>query len=72
MGGASSQVSQLAPTPKDAEEIPRENRFTFTIDDETYHLYTHSYLGFGGEQGREGMTSRLRSHEFSSLLFVAC
>lgn len=59
MGGASAQVSQLAPSRKDADAIPLENRFTFTIEGETYTLYTHSYLGYGAEQGREGLNKML-------------
>lgn len=53
MGGASAQVSQMAPSIKDAEAIPPEYRFSFTIEDDDYHLYTHSYLGYGAEQARE-------------------
>lgn len=53
MGGASAQVSQMAPTPAEAAKIPQEYRFSFTIEEDEYHLYTHSYLGFGAEQGRE-------------------
>lgn len=52
MGGASSQVSQVAPSKVEAEKIPPNYRFSFTIEDETFHLYTHSYLGFGAEQAR--------------------
>jgi len=52
MGGASAQVSQVAPSAAAAQLIPPQYRFTFTIEKETYQLYTHSYLGFGGEQGR--------------------
>jgi Golgi nucleoside diphosphatase len=32
MGGASSQVSQLAPSQKEADEIPSKYRFSFTIE----------------------------------------
>lgn len=52
MGGASAQVSQLAPSEMEAKLIPQEYRFSFTIEGEDYHLYTHSYLGYGGEQAR--------------------
>lgn len=52
MGGASAQVSQLAPSEQEARTIPPEYRFSFTIEGEDYHLYTHSYLGYGGEQAR--------------------
>lgn len=55
MGGASSQVSQLAPTKADALLIPKENQFSFEIEGRSYMLYTHSYLGYGAEQAREGL-----------------
>jgi hypothetical protein len=59
MGGASSQVSQMAPTPAAAAAIPAKYKFAFTIEQDTYHLYTHSYLGFGAEQGREQLNKVL-------------
>jgi len=61
MGGASAQVSQIAPTREAADEIPIENRFVFSVDGETLMLYTHSYLGYGAEQGREGLNKALLS-----------
>ena len=45
MGGASSQVSQVAPSDADAALIPQEYKFSFNIEGQSYHLYTHSYLG---------------------------
>eukprot|EP01035_Chromulina_nebulosa_P025267 gene25267-32971_t len=59
MGGASAQVSQMAPTAKDVEAIPDEYKFSFTIEKDTYHLYTHSYLGYGAEQAREQLNHLL-------------
>jgi Golgi nucleoside diphosphatase len=59
MGGASSQVSQAAPTPAAAAAIPEKYRFTFTIEKEIYQLYTHSYLGYGAEQAREQLNKAL-------------
>ena len=59
MGGASAQVSQVAPNEEEAEKIPKEYRFSFTIEDETFHLYTHSYLGYGAEQAREKLNEYL-------------
>jgi len=35
--------------------------FSFTIEKDTYTLYTHSYLGFGAEQGREQLNKLLTS-----------
>ena len=59
MGGASAQVSQIAPTENDAKLIPDDYRFSFTIEGEAFTLYTHSYLGFGAEQAREGLNKLL-------------
>lgn len=59
MGGASAQVSQSAPNAKEASLIPAEYRFSFNIEDDEYHLYTHSYLGYGAEQAREQFTRLL-------------
>ena len=59
MGGASSQVSQIAPNAAAAAAIPERYRFTFTIEKDTYMLYTHSYLGYGAEQGREKLNKAL-------------
>lgn len=59
MGGASAQVSQMAPTPAEAAKIPTDYRFSFTIEDDEYHLYTHSYLGYGAEQAREQFNRHL-------------
>jgi Golgi nucleoside diphosphatase len=53
MGGASAQVSQVAPSVEEAQKIPPEFRFSFDIEGEEYHLYTHSYLGYGAEQAKE-------------------
>jgi hypothetical protein len=59
MGGASAQVSQLAPSTAIANMIPTEYRFSFTIEKDEYHLYTHSYLGYGAEQAREQFNTYL-------------
>lgn len=53
MGGASAQVSQLAPSVEEANKIPSDYRFSFNIEGEEFHLYTHSYLGYGAEQAKE-------------------
>ena len=58
MGGASAQVTQLAPSESDVKEIPEEYRYTFIVEGQHYTLYTHSYLGYGSEQAREA-TNRL-------------
>lgn len=59
MGGASSQVTQLASAEKDIKDIPEDYKYVFTIEGATYTLYTHSYLGFGSEQAREGINKLL-------------
>lgn len=59
MGGASTQVSQLIPDAVDAVAIPEEYKFTFTLNKESYTIYTHSYLGFGLEQARERLNALL-------------
>jgi len=66
MGGASAQVSQVAPNEEEAAKIPKEYRFSFTIEDETFHLYTHSYLGYGAEQAREKLNEYLIERKTTS------
>jgi hypothetical protein len=61
MGGASAQVSQLAPTHEDAVSIPPQYRFSFNIEGEEYTLYTHSYLGYGAEQAKVKYLNKLVS-----------
>jgi hypothetical protein len=63
MGGASAQVTQLAPSEKDISEIPEDYRYAFTIEGQTYTLYTHSYLGYGSEQARESYNHLLLSQK---------
>jgi Golgi nucleoside diphosphatase len=46
MGGASAQVSQLATNKNEVELIPSDYKFSFSIEENQYDLYTHSYLGF--------------------------
>lgn len=58
MGGASTQVTALA-NPSKVNTIPDANKYAFTCDGENYVLYTHSYLGFGGEQAREKVSKSL-------------
>ncbi len=55
MGGASLQVSQVAQTAAEVREIPDKYKFEFDIEGEKFTLYTYSYLGYGGEQAREGL-----------------
>jgi len=52
MGGASAQVSQLAPSAAAAAAIPPEYRFSFSTEGVEHVLYTHSYLGYGAEQAK--------------------
>jgi len=72
MGGASSQVTQRVPSDT---TIPPESAFTFVIDGEPITVYTHSYLGFGGEQGREALNRALgqgRNKRFPDILEDPC
>ena len=62
MGGASTQVTQIAPSKKVAATIPNQNKFSFNIGQENYVLYTHSYLGYGGEQAREAVNKALTNY----------
>ena len=72
MGGASAQVSQVAPSEKEAKLIPNEYKFSFTIEKESYHLYTHSYLGYGAEQAREQLNKLLIASKTDKLIKDPC
>lgn len=50
MGGASTQVTQIASTYADQKAIESGFSYEFMIQGETYVLYAHSYLGYGGDQ----------------------
>jgi len=65
MGGASSQVSQVAPSKAEADLIPSEYKYSFNIEEDEFNLYTYSYLGFGAEQGREGINKQLSTAQVS-------
>lgn len=49
----------MAPSAREAAAIPDEYKFSFTIEGESYYLYTHSYLGYGAEQAREGFNRQI-------------
>lgn len=66
MGGASSQVTQVAANSIEAMKIPSEYKFAFDIEGEFFVLYTHSYLGFGAEQARERLNKFLVSAKADS------
>jgi apyrase len=58
MGGASSQVTQRAPSVQEAGAIPPDYKYTFVLGDgEKVTVYTYSYLGMGSEQAREQLNS---------------
>ncbi len=59
MGGASAQVSQMAVTNEEKSAIPNDMKFQFSIEGEEFTLFTHSYLGYGAEQGREQLNKNL-------------
>jgi Golgi nucleoside diphosphatase len=66
MGGASTQVTQVAKTIHDERAIEDKSKFEFTTQDEKIVLYSHSYLGYGAEKAREGLTSHLVSKTLPS------
>ena len=45
--------------PGEASSIANGDKFNLNIAGQSYTLYTHSYLGYGGEQAREMLTSAL-------------
>jgi Golgi nucleoside diphosphatase len=57
MGGASTQVTQIASNAADIDKIPFKYRFSFSIEGEQFVLYTYSYLGYGAEQAREKLNN---------------
>ena len=62
MGGASTQVTQVAKTREDEISIESGYKYTFTAQDESFTLYSHSYLGYGAEKAREALNSHLAGH----------
>lgn len=65
-------MSQLVPSPKEAEEIPSDYKFTFRLDSESYTLYTHSYLGYGLEQAREKVNELLSKRASNGSISDPC
>jgi Golgi nucleoside diphosphatase len=61
MGGASTQVTQVAKTAHDEHSIENGYKYEFIAQDEKIVLYSHSYLGYGADKAREGLTSHLVS-----------
>ena len=56
--GASAQVTAMAQA-GEISSIPDNDKFSLNIAGQSYTLYTHSYLGYGGEQAREMLTKSL-------------
>ena len=56
MGGASAQVTQIRDS---AKPQPGGYSFDFKVGKQPFHLYTHSYLGYGLEQARETLSAHL-------------
>lgn len=50
MGGASTQITQIANTYADQKVIESGFSYEFSIQGERFVLYAHSYLGYGGDQ----------------------
>lgn len=77
MGGASTQVTQIASTYAEQKSIEAGFSFEFTIQGEPFVLYAHSYLGYGGDQARVAFndyltTKRSSVPEPSSQLMDPC
>ena len=72
MGGASAQVTTKAPKLVDEEQLPPDYRFSFTIGNERHTLYSHSYLGYGGEQAREQLNKQLKANMDSGTIKDPC
>ena len=62
MGGASSQVTALA-IQSEVTSIPADSKYEVTLHGEQYVLYTHSYLGYGGEKAREAISASLKADD---------
>lgn len=67
MGGASTQVTQAAMTSSEVRAIHPDYLYRFQIEENTFTLYTHSYLGYGGDQAREAVNSYLDDKHTQSL-----
>jgi len=61
MGGASTQVTQVAKTAHDEFMIEDGYKYPFMTQNERLVLYSHSYLGYGADKAREGLSSHLAS-----------
>lgn len=61
MGGASTQVTQIAMTAHDEALIDAGFKYEFEIQGEKIVLYSHSYLGYGADKARESLTAHLVS-----------
>ena len=72
MGGASTQVTQLAKSAHDEHTIEDGFKYEFYTQDERLVLYSHSYLGYGAEKAREGVTSHLITRSPNSELHDPC
>jgi Golgi nucleoside diphosphatase len=58
MGGASTQVTQRAPSHEEAGAIPPDYKYSFILGDSSrVTVYTYSYLGMGSEQARERLNN---------------
>ena len=66
MGGASSQITQIASTYADQMSIEPDYKFDFFIQGERFVLYSHSYLGYGGDQARVKFNEYLKTRRSSS------
>jgi Golgi nucleoside diphosphatase len=66
MGGASTQVTQIASTYADQKAIENGYSYDFSIQGERFVLYAHSYLGYGGDQARVRFNEYLKTRRASA------
>lgn len=67
MGGASTQVTQLASTYAEQQSIEPGFSYEFSIQGEKFVLYAHSYLGYGGDQARVRFNNYLTTRRSSAV-----
>ena len=66
MGGASTQVTQIASSYADQKSIEKGFSYEFSIQGERFVLYAHSYLGYGGDQARVSFNNYLKTRRSSA------
>jgi Golgi nucleoside diphosphatase len=70
MGGASTQVTQVAKTVHDELKIEDGFKYEFNAQGEKIVLYSHSYLGYGADKAREAVNAHLVSKTAQDFDFI--